>query len=31
VSKKSFHEVAEVLSDTQRVAIGGWLHYGNPQ
>jgi Rps23 Pro-64 3,4-dihydroxylase Tpa1-like proline 4-hydroxylase len=27
VSDKSFHEVAEVLADTQRVAIGGWLHH----
>jgi Rps23 Pro-64 3,4-dihydroxylase Tpa1-like proline 4-hydroxylase len=27
VSKTSFHEVAEVLADTQRVTIGGWLHH----
>lgn len=26
VSDKSFHEVAEVLKDTERIAIGGWLH-----
>jgi Rps23 Pro-64 3,4-dihydroxylase Tpa1-like proline 4-hydroxylase len=26
VSDKSFHEVAEVLTNTQRIAIGGWLH-----
>lgn len=26
VSKKSFHEVEEVLSDKKRYSIGGWLH-----
>lgn len=26
VSQKSWHEVAEVLSDKKRFAIGGWLH-----
>lgn len=27
VSKDSFHEVAEVLEDTQRVTLGGWFHH----
>ena len=27
VTEKSFHEVLEVLADTQRVTIGGWLHH----
>ncbi len=26
VSKKSFHQVSEVLSDKERLAIGGWFH-----
>src|SRR3989344_4683194 len=26
VSEKSFHEVAEVVRDVQRIAISGWLH-----
>ncbi len=26
VSEKSFHEVAEVLRDVQRIAISGWFH-----
>ena len=26
VSRKSFHEVEENLSDKKRYAIGGWLH-----
>lgn len=26
VSKKSFHEVEEVLTDTKRVALSGWLY-----
>ena len=27
VTDTSFHEVLEVLADTQRVTIGGWLHH----
>jgi prolyl 3-hydroxylase /prolyl 3,4-dihydroxylase len=26
VSPESFHEVSEVLSDKQRIALGGWFH-----
>ncbi|MEK7484723.1 MAG: 2OG-Fe(II) oxygenase family protein [Planctomycetota bacterium] len=26
VSPISFHEVEEIVSDTQRIALGGWLH-----
>ena len=26
VSKKSFHEVEEVITNTQRIALGGWFH-----
>lgn len=26
VSEKSFHEVEEVLTNTQRIALGGWFH-----
>lgn len=26
VSPISFHEVSEVVTDTQRIALGGWLH-----
>jgi len=26
VSERSFHEVEEVIRDTQRIAISGWFH-----
>ena len=26
VSEKSFHEVEEVMTNTQRIALGGWFH-----